>query len=81
MSSPARQLPEVPVSRHRDADALPFVPYQEGVDFQLLQVDSETGLWIIRVRFQPGVTLQRHRHTGEVYAFTLAGAWRYLEYP
>jgi hypothetical protein len=27
------------------------------------------------------VTIQRHRHTGEVFAFTLRGAWRYLEYP
>ena len=81
MPSPALELPAVPASRHRDADALPFVPYQEGVDFQLLQSDRETGLWVIRVRFQPGVTIQRHRHTGEVFAFTLAGSWRYLEYP
>ena len=23
----------------------------------------------------------RHKHTGEVYAFTLSGAWKYAEYP
>ncbi len=30
---------------------------------------------------QPGVTIQRHKHTGEVLAFTIRGAWKYLEYP
>jgi 2,4'-dihydroxyacetophenone dioxygenase len=41
----------------------------------------EAGLWVVRVRFPPGTTLPRHKHTGEVFAFTLAGAWKYLEYP
>jgi hypothetical protein len=36
---------------------------------------------VVRVRAQPGVTIQKHKHTGEVFAFTLAGAWKYLEYP
>jgi quercetin dioxygenase-like cupin family protein len=70
-----------PLSLHRAEDELPFVPYQEGVVFQLLQVNIEGGLWVIRVRFEPGVTIQRHRHTGEVFAFTVSGSWRYLEYP
>ena len=35
----------------------------------------------VRVRLEPGATIQRHKHTGEVFAFTLAGAWKYLEYP
>jgi len=71
----------VPGALHRGENALPFVPYQEGVTFQLLQADVETGLWVIRVRFEPGVTIQRHKHTGEVFGFTLRGAWKYLEYP
>jgi hypothetical protein len=33
------------------------------------------------VRGEPGRTIQRHRHTGEVFAFTSAGSWKYLEYP
>ena len=70
-----------PLSLHRAEDELPFVTYQEGVVFQLLQVNIEGGLWVIRVRFEPGVTIQRHRHTGEVFAFTVGGSWRYLEYP
>jgi len=71
----------VPGALHRGENALPFVPYQEGVTFQLLQADVETGLWVIRVRFEQGVTIQRHKHTGEVFGFTLRGAWKYLEYP
>ena len=37
-------------------------------------------LWV-RVRGEPGRTIQRHKHTGEIFAFTLAGSWKYLEYP
>ena len=81
MSAQPQAIPNVPVSFHRAEEDLPFVPYQDGVVFQLLQVDIEAGLWVIRVRFDPGVTIQRHRHTGEVFAFTLSGSWRYLEYP
>ena len=70
-----------PVSFHRAEQDLPFVPYQDGVMFQLLQVNLEAGLWVVRVRAEPGATFQRHKHTGQVLAFTLSGSWRYLEYP
>lgn len=81
MNALASEVKGAPLSLHRAERDLPFVPYQEGVVFQLLQVDLDTGLWVIRVRFEPGVTIQRHRHTGEVFAFTISGSWRYLEYP
>lgn len=81
MNALASEVSGAPLSLHRAENELPFVPYQEGVVFQLLQVDLGAGLWVIRVRFEAGVTIQRHRHTGEVYAFTIAGSWRYLEYP
>lgn len=74
-------VPGVPAALHRGHADLPFVTYAEGLDMQVLQVDLDAGLWVVRAHFQPGVTVQRHRHTGEVYAFTVAGAWRYLEYP
>lgn len=79
-TEPAR-IPGIPAAMHRAEKDLPFVVYQEGVDFQLLHADVEAGLWVIRVRFQPGVTIQRHKHTGEVFAVTIAGSWKYLEYP
>jgi quercetin dioxygenase-like cupin family protein len=71
----------VPSALHRGEKDLPFVPYQPGVTFQLLHADIAAGLWVVRVRFEPGVTIQRHKHTGEVFGLTLRGAWKYLEYP
>jgi len=70
-----------PISPNRGESDLPVVPYQEGVTFQLLQADVEAGLWVIRVRFEPGVSLQKHKHTGEVFGFTITGNWKYREYP
>lgn len=71
----------IPEAMHRAHSDLPFVPFGDGVRLQLLQVDIEGGLWVVRTLFEPGVTVQRHKHTGEVYAVTFAGAWKYLEYP
>lgn len=81
MATAFAPIPGIPTALHRAEKDLPFVYYQEGVVFQLLQADVEAGLWVVRVRFQPGVTIQRHKHTGEVFAFTLKGSWKYLEYP
>ncbi len=71
----------IPEALHIGTSDLPFVRFTDGVTFQLLQVDIEGGLWIVRTKFNPGVTIARHKHTGEVYAVTFSGAWKYLEYP
>jgi 2,4'-dihydroxyacetophenone dioxygenase len=81
MATAFAPIPGIPAALHRAEKDLPFVEYQEGVVFQLLHANVEAGLWVIRVRFQPGVTIQRHKHTGEVFAFTVQGSWNYLEYP
>jgi 2,4'-dihydroxyacetophenone dioxygenase len=81
MTTAFAPVPGIPTALHRAETELPFVDYQPGIVFQLLQADIEAGLWIVRVRAEPGVTIQRHRHTGEVFAFTLTGSWKYLEYP
>jgi quercetin dioxygenase-like cupin family protein len=60
---------------------LPFVEIMPGVQVQVVHADIKAALWVTRMRAQPGVTLQKHKHTGEVFAFTVAGSWRYLEYP
>ena len=70
-----------PSALHRAESELPFVTFFEGLDFQLLQASVENGLWVVRTRFQPNVTIPTHRHTGEVFAVTFSGSWRYLEYP
>ena len=70
-----------PGALHRAEADLPFVRFFEGMEFQLLQASVEQGLWVVRTRFQPDVTIPTHRHTGEVFAVTFSGSWRYLEYP
>ncbi len=81
MNQQATAMPGIPQAMHRGIDDLPWMPLADGVSFQLLQANVEAALWVLRTRFAPGVTVQRHKHTGEVYAFTLCGAWQYLEYP
>jgi len=73
---PRAPLGGPPQALHRGENDLPFVPYQEGVTFQLLQVDLEVGFFVVRVRGEPGRTIQRHKHTGEIFAFTSAGSWK-----
>ncbi len=70
-----------PTAIHRGEDDLPFVDTGDGNHLQLLQVDLANGVWVVRNRFDPGTTLQIHKHTGHVYAFTLSGSWHYLESP
>ncbi|MEI8371146.1 MAG: cupin, partial [Planctomycetia bacterium] len=54
----------------RREEELPFVDMGDGSLLQVLQVDLAQGIWVIRNRFVPGTTVQTHRHTGSVYAFT-----------
>ncbi len=70
-----------PATIHRGASDLPFVSLPDGTQLQVTQVDLATGIWVVRTSFAPGTTLQRHRHTGQVYAFTETGSWWYLESP
>jgi 2,4'-dihydroxyacetophenone dioxygenase len=71
----------IPQAIHRGADECPYVDAGDGVELKVVQVDIDHGLWVIQNRFQPGARVARHKHTGEVYAFTLSGAWKYAEYP
>lgn len=70
-----------PATIHRGEDELPFVNLGGGTRLQLLQVDVTLGVWVVRNRFDPGTSVQTHKHTGHVYAFTRAGSWHYLESP
>ncbi len=66
---------------HLALDDLPFVPVGDGSHIQLLHVDLLQGLWVVRVRFEPGCQIARHYHTGPVFAVTARGRWFYREYP
>lgn len=60
---------------------LPFVALEEGISYQLLLVNVNESMWVVRMRFRNGATMPTHQHTGEVMAFTLKGRWRYREHP
>jgi quercetin dioxygenase-like cupin family protein len=72
---------DLPKAVMRSTDDCPMVDAGEGVKLQLLQVDVEVGLWVIRNLFEPGARVQTHKHTGQVFAFTQQGCWKYDEYP
>jgi quercetin dioxygenase-like cupin family protein len=70
-----------PAAILRREEDLPFVDIGDGSTLQLLQVDLANGVWVVRNHFAPGMTVQTHKHTGPVFAFTQKGRWHYLEYP
>jgi quercetin dioxygenase-like cupin family protein len=68
------------VVRHAGDDDLPWVDATGGILLKVLRVDPANGIWVVRNRFEPGVRLPRHRHTGPVDGFTISWRWHYLEY-
>src|SRR5215212_2279560 len=72
---------DLPKAVMRSESDCPMVKAGEGVKLQLLKVDIEVGLWVIRNLFEPGARVQTHKHTGQVFAFTQSGCWKYDEYP
>jgi len=66
---------------HIGDSELPWIEARDGASIQLLQVDLNLGLWVLRTRFPPGYQVTKHYHTGSVFAVTLAGCWYYKEYP
>jgi quercetin dioxygenase-like cupin family protein len=78
---PSALLKQAAEQPYIDLDAsLPFID-EGSFKLQLLHVNIESGLWVIRTRFAPGTTVQKHKHTGEIFAFTSSGSWFYKEYP
>ena len=71
---------DVPTAVHIGADELPFVDIGDGSKLKVIQVKESEGLWIVENVFQAGYEVQRHKHTGPVYAYTTSGAWKYKEY-
>jgi 2,4'-dihydroxyacetophenone dioxygenase len=71
---------ELPVALHVGADDLPFVDLGGGNLLKVIRVDAAEGLWIVENVFQAGFEVATHRHTGPVFGYTTAGAWKYQEY-
>ena len=74
-------IESTPSAVHIGADELPFVDIGDGSKLKVLQVKEREALWIVENIFRAGYEVQKHRHTGPVYAYTTSGAWKYAEYP
>lgn len=73
-------IDSAPGAVHVGADDLPFVDIGEGSLMKVIQVKEKEGLWIVENIFQAGYEVQKHRHTGPVWGYTISGAWKYKEY-
>jgi 2,4'-dihydroxyacetophenone dioxygenase len=69
-----------PTAVHIGADELPFVDIGDGSKLKVLQVRPNEGLWIVENIFNAGYLVPKHKHTGPVWGYTRAGAWKYKEY-
>jgi len=63
------------------ANDTPWFPYGDsGCEARVIHADPTTGRWTVKLRGPGGSSLGIHRHYGSVFAYTLRGAWRYLEH-
>jgi len=61
-------------------DESPWVPFKENVFIRHLAFDVRNNLYTNILWVKKGGVLGRHRHRGRIFACTLEGSWRYLEY-
>lgn len=59
------------------ADDLDWVPLRAGLSFRPLRFAADG--YALQLRIEPGTRIPRHRHTGEVHAYNLAGEREILE--
>jgi quercetin dioxygenase-like cupin family protein len=69
-----------PTTTKCPAGEIPYVEMMEGVELKVLRVGGPSGTYTLMTRFAPGITLPKHRHFGEVHAYTISGRWHYREY-
>jgi quercetin dioxygenase-like cupin family protein len=60
-------------------DALPWQPIKPGFSVKLLRGGTDDDTRVQLLRLEPGTVIPRHRHTGEVHAWNLAGSRKLLE--
>jgi 2,4'-dihydroxyacetophenone dioxygenase len=63
-----------------DESDSPWVPFKENVFIRHLSFDVRHNVYANILWVKKGGSLGKHRHRGKVFACTLEGSWRYLEY-
>jgi len=84
MTSPSAPFPtDLPPISCLPGDALPWLPMspdRPGLEIKYLHINAAEDTLTALLKMPAGGTLPRHRHDGQVFVYTLQGAWRYLEY-
>ena len=62
-----------------DSHSLPWAPISPGLSFKPLRLSTDDSAWVLLLRIEPGTVVPRHRHTGEVHVFNVAGHRKLLE--
>ncbi len=62
-------------------DTIPWMQVTPGFEMKLVrgETDDDTETRALLLRLQPGTIVARHRHTGEVHAYHLAGQRKLLD--
>ena len=69
-----------PTAVHIGADDLPWVDIGHGNTMRVLQVSEQRAWAVVQNVLRAGYEAQPDRHTGEMWAYTSSGAWKYKEY-
>jgi quercetin dioxygenase-like cupin family protein len=62
-----------------EIESLPWQPVRPGFSVKLLRGGDDDDTRVQLLRLEPGTVIPRHRHTGEVHAWNLAGSRTLLE--
>ncbi len=80
MSETAQPNETPPDSSVVPLESLAWATMAPGIEIRMLRVGGDSGNYTLMTRFAPGTVLPRHRHRGEVHAYTIQGRWFYKEY-
>ncbi len=69
------ELPQI-FDLGRNADRIPWQPFQDGVDIHRLYGDGQTGPMAALLRFRKAGKVRLHRHDGYEHIIVLQGAQR-----
>lgn len=72
-------MPEHFASEALDTEGIPWISLGPGESFKPLRFFPSDRGRVLLLRLDPGTVVARHRHTGEVHAYNLAGQRKLLE--
>lgn len=63
-----------------DTEKLPWVHIGMDIMFKYVSCCNKTGRYTMLTKYPPGTQIPAHRHSGQVFAYTIQGKWGYLEH-